>query len=163
VGSNPTFATRTGSDSAALSDQRDAVTTITPVDLARLAAWADRLTTMPSAGSWDGGNQRADGSYTMPYFELDPEMLRFLGDAGAAGFVQPVDWRAWSETPRWADLAGDPGLVAGADVEELVFLLTTIVRGNRFFDGMIADAFDHGLLLAICRRAAELAGVKEAS
>jgi hypothetical protein len=127
-----------------------------PVDLARVAQWADRLAAMPSAGSWDGGNQRANGSFTMPYFELGPEMLQFLGDAGAAGFVQPVDWRAWAETPRGIELLGDPAVVATADVDELVFLVTTIVRGNRFFDGMIADAFDRGILAAICGRAAAL-------
>lgn len=127
-----------------------------PVDLGVLAGWVDRLAAMPSAGRWDGGSTGADGVMLMPWFEHDPELLRFIGDAGAAGFVQPVDWMAWAGTPRGRELMVDASAVATADTGELILLMTTIVRGDRFSEGTIADAFDRGILLAICRQAAAL-------
>jgi len=39
-----------------------------------------------------------------------------------------------------------------------VSLLTTIIRGDRFSEGELAGAYESGMLRAIVRRAAELAG-----
>jgi len=46
--------------------------------------------------------------------------------------------------------------VAAATPEQLAMLLTAIVRSDRFVEGSIAGAFESGLLVAICRRAATL-------
>jgi hypothetical protein len=132
------------------------VTTPGPVDLAALAPWADRLAAMPSAGSWDRGDDGAGGIRHLPWFEPSDDLLQFLRAAGAAGFVQPVDWMAWAGTPRGLELGRDPAAVATADPGELVLLMTSIVRGDRFSEGTIDDAFERGILEAVCRRAAQL-------
>jgi hypothetical protein len=133
------------------------VTAPGPVDLAALGPWADRLAAMPSAGSWDPGDNGAGGIRHLPWFEPSEELLQFLRSAGAAGFVRPVDWMAWAGTPRGLELQRDPAAVATADPDELVLLMTTIVRGDRFSEGTIDDAFERGILEAVCRRAANLA------
>lgn len=125
-------------------------------DLARLAAWAPRLASLQSAGRWQGGDEDANGVIHMPWFELGPEIVRFTREVAEAGFVRPVDWMAWAGTADARALIEDPRLIARASPTELVYLLTTIVRGERFGDGEIEAAFERGSLLAIARRAEAL-------
>lgn len=54
-------------------------------------------------------------------------------------------------------MRSDPSTIAVADVDQLAHLLTTLIRGDRFNEGLLASAFDDGTLLAIARRMAVLA------
>jgi hypothetical protein len=74
----------------------------------------------------------------------------------AAKLVRPVDWMRWAGTPEAQRLISDPTTVAGASHDDLIYLLTTIIRGERFSDGEIAGAYERGTLLAIAQRAQAL-------
>ena len=92
----------------------------------------------------------------MPWFDLSDEIQRFTRDMVDAGFVQPVDWMAWSQTPSAQRFIQDPRAIAEATRDDLVYLLTTIIRGERFGDGQIAGAYERGTMLALARRAQAL-------
>ena len=77
--------------------------------------------------------------------------------AAIAGWiVTGFDWRSWLDTDRGRALANDPDAVATATADELGWLLTAIVRSDRFVEGSIEGAFESGLLARIARRAAAL-------
>ena len=59
-------------------------------------------------------------------------------------------------TPEAQRLIRDPGEIAHASRDDLVYLMTAIIRGERFSDGEIAGAYERGTLLALARRAGEL-------
>jgi hypothetical protein len=63
---------------------------------------------------------------------------------------------AWAGTPEAQHLISDPTAIAEATQDDLIYLLTTILRGERFSDGEIAGAYERGTLLAIARRAQAL-------
>lgn len=107
-------------------------------------------------GEWRGGERDARGVIEMPYMELSEDAERFVSDMYRVELVQPVDWGGWLSTERGRLLSTDAGAVATATGEELVVLLTAIIRGERFGDGQIEGAFERGLLQAAARRAAAL-------
>lgn len=125
-----------------------------------LAAFRDRLGD-PSFvfGRWRGGDRLPDGSIQVPWYELSDGAQAFIAAAAGAGWVTPAaDWVAWQRTPEAQRLlAGPTETIAAASVAQLEKLLTTFVRGERFADGTLEAAFASGRLLAIVRRAAELA------
>ena len=92
----------------------------------------------------------------MPWFEYSDVIDRFRSEMSGAGLVQPVDWMTWAGTPEAQRLIRDPAEISRATEEDLVYLLTTIIRGERFSDGQIAGAYERGTLLAIAERAGAL-------
>ena len=76
----------------------------------------------------------------------------------AAKLVRSVDWMRWAGTAEAQELISDPTAIAGASHDDLIYLLTTIIRGQRFSDGEIAGAYERGTLLAIAERAQVLVG-----
>ncbi len=54
-------------------------------------------------------------------------------------------------------LIRNPAAIAGASGEDLGRILTTLVRGDRFSEGTLANAYETGVLRAIVRRASVLA------
>ena len=126
---------------------------VTDESLRVLAGWVGAFEAGVPIGQWQGGEADADGVIQMPWFELSSTMERFCREMSEAGFVQPVPWMDWAGTPEAQRLIGDPATIAGASREDLVYLLTTIIRGERFGDGQIAGAYERGTLLAVARRA----------
>lgn len=107
-------------------------------------------------GAWVGSVERTPGVWTMPYVEYG-ELERAFHTA-AAGWVRPdIDWQTWGDTGDALALKRDPARLARATPEDLARLLTTLVRGDRFNEGMLLHAFQDGLLGRIARRAAVLA------
>lgn len=107
-------------------------------------------------GAWVSSRETAPGVWTMPYVEYGELEREFR--AATAGWVRPdIDWLRWGETDDALALKRDPARLARATPEELAHLLTTIVRGDRFNEGLLLDAFEEGLLARICRRGAALA------
>ena len=129
---------------------------VTAESLRVLAGWAGPLAAGIPVGRWEGGEADAAGVISMPWFERSDELARFVSDMASAGLVRPVDWMAWAGTPEGRRLIGDPAAIAEAGPEDLVWLLTTIVRGERFSDGQVAGAYERGTLLALARRAQAL-------
>ena len=123
-----------------------------------LAGCAETLAPHGPIGSWQGGEPDAAGVIQIPWHEYSPEIDRFTSDMYAAKLVRPVDWMAWARTPGAQHLFSDPTAIAHASHDDLVYLLTTIIRGERFSDGEIAGAYERGTLLAIAERAQALLG-----
>ena len=108
-------------------------------------------------GEWVPSRTDADGVITLGWYEFSAAAEAFLADVRAGGWVTPFDWMTWLGTPEGQSLARAPAAVARATPEDLGKLLTSLVRGERFGDGTLANAFDAGILTAIARRARELA------
>jgi hypothetical protein len=103
-------------------------------------------------GHWAGGDKLADGSIQMPYYELSERGLEIVRALPVVVF----DWPTWMQTAEAQAFLADHAEIASATDDQLVKLSTALVRGDRFSDGLLANAFESGLLLAIARRAAEL-------
>jgi Family of unknown function (DUF6508) len=110
-------------------------------------------------GHWETPGSDASGVLRMPYYSVGPGGMAFLRALGVGNWVTPaVDWRTWAETEEAARLMSDPASVGAASAAQLQRLLTMIVRGDRFNEGMLANAYESGLLRRIVRRAIEIAG-----
>lgn len=131
---------------------------ISKASLRVLAGYAETFEPHGPIGRWQGGQADAAGVIQMPWYEYQPEVDRFVADMYAAKFVRPVDWMAWAGTAQAQHLISDPTAIAGASQDDLIYLLTTILRGERFSDGEIAGAYERGTLLAIAQRARVLLG-----
>ncbi len=126
--------------------------------LLALAAFEPVLTAPGfTIGHWVTTEPDANGVRHMPWFEYSPAADELRRIAASNGWVVPFDWMAWVATPDAQRLIADPGLVANASADDLVKLLTAIIRGDRFSEGELAGAYESGMLLAIVRRAAVLA------
>jgi hypothetical protein len=124
-----------------------------------LAGYVEMFTPHGSIGRWRGGEADEAGVIQMPWYEYQPEIGRFAADMYAAGIARSIDWMRWAGTPEARRLISDPTAIAGASHDDLIYLVTTILRGERFSDGEIAGAYERGTLLAIAQRAhALLAG-----
>jgi hypothetical protein len=126
---------------------------ISKAGLRVLADYAETFEPHGPIGRWRGGQADAAGVIQMPWYEYKAEVDRFVADMYAAKLVRPVDWMSWAGTPAAQRLISDPTAIGGATQDDLIFLLTTIVRGERFSDGEIAGAYERGTLLAIAERA----------
>lgn len=126
---------------------------------ARLAALAEVLPLLESStegefGLWVTSTQGADGVWTMPYVDYGPTERAFHAAAGRGEWVRPdVNWTAWAQTDEARELAADPSRIQAATPLQLAQMVTTIVRGDRFNEGSLLDAFAKGHLTAIARRA----------
>lgn len=126
-----------------------------------LAGYAAAFAPHGPIGRWQGGEADAAGVVQLPWYEYQPDVERFVSDMYAARLVRSVDWMRWAGTPEAKRLISDPTAIAGASHDDLVYLLTTIIRGERFSDGEIAGAYERGTLLAIAERAQALLSGQE--
>jgi hypothetical protein len=109
-------------------------------------------------GEWEDSKEHEPGVWSMPYVTYGPTALEFQRAAGGHGWVRPdIDWTKWAESAEARRLIDDPSLVATATARQLAQLLTTIIRGDRFNEGNMLNAFNSGHLTAIARRASVLA------
>lgn len=123
-----------------------------------LAGYVDAFAPHGPIGRWQGGEADAAGVIQMPWYEYSPEIDRFTSDMYAAKLVRSIDWMRWAGTPEAQRLISDPSSIAEATHDDLIYVLTTIIRGERFSDGEIAGAYERGTLLAIAERAQALLG-----
>lgn len=129
---------------------------ISKASLRILARYAEAFAPHGPIGVWRGGKADAAGVIQMPWYEYQPEVQRFVADMYAAELARSVDWMRWAGTPEAQQLISDPAAIASASHDDLIYLLTTIIRGERFSDGEIAGAYERGTLLAIAERARAL-------
>ena len=107
-------------------------------------------------GRWELPPAR-DGVGSLGWFELGP-----TGEAWRAAvatgewIVGGFDWRTWLAGDEGRSLRDDPGALATASPDQLAWLLTSIVRSDRFTEGSIGGAFESGLLARIAQRAEAL-------
>ena len=110
------------------------------------------------AGHWHDSYQQADGSWTMPWYELSPAAEAVHRAVGEAGMILTgFDWPTWAKTPDAQALHADRTVLARATADELAMLLTALIREDRFNEGALGDTFESGIMTAIARRAKALA------
>jgi hypothetical protein len=110
------------------------------------------------AGRWHDSEPLADGSFSMPWYELSATAEAFLRAVGEGGWLMPTfPWPTWAPTPEAIALRTDRDALAVATPEPLGKLLTMLIRENRFVEGALGDSFESGLMAAIARRAQVLA------
>jgi hypothetical protein len=110
------------------------------------------------AGAWHKSELLADGSWTMPWYELSDTALAFLRAVGGGGWLRPgFDWPTWARTPEAQALRFDRVALSSATTDQLANLLTGLIREDRFNEGALGDSFESGVMLAIARRAAAMA------
>ena len=107
---------------------------------------------------WEGGEPAGHDIITMAYPVYDgtvDELVQALYDHG---FIQNFDWPSWDEAQEYVKR---PELVAGANLETCIKLLTTHVRTERFCDGHLAEMITSGHILAVLNRIDELRGTSQ--
>ena len=136
---------------------------LTPDLRRRLRILADMLPALEApdfvAGRWHDSERRDDGVWTMPWYELGPTGIAFIRAVGESGFMRTdFAWPDWAPTSEAIALRTDRDALAKASPDQLAKLLTMLIREDRFNEGALAHSFESGLIVAIARRAKELAG-----
>jgi hypothetical protein len=109
-------------------------------------------------GQWHDSEQRADGVWTMPWYDLGPTALAYVRAVGESGLMlTDFEWPKWVSTPEAVALHGDRAALARATPDQLAKLLTALIRHDHFNEGALGDSFESGLMTAIARRAKVLA------
>jgi len=107
-------------------------------------------------GHWELPPPR-DGIGSLGWFEFGPTAEVWRAAVAAGDWIHfGFDWRTWLAGDDGRSLRDDPGAIATATPDQLAWLLTAIIRSDRFTEGSIAGAFESGLLAAISRRARAL-------
>lgn len=108
-------------------------------------------------GEWAGGETR-NGVTQVHFFALSPVAEAFVTAADEGHWVRPeIDWATWAAGERYAALRRDPSAMDGAGVGDIAHMLTTLVRGNRFNEGLLATAWKEGLITRLLTRISDLA------
>ena len=103
-------------------------------------------------GHWDVPDNPGSSHYTFS----EPATL-FIQSVNELGWVDTeCDWEAWAHTSEALRLCDEPLAMRIATPKQLSHLLTAIIMHDRVSDGILAAAFESGLIPAICRRAGEL-------
>jgi hypothetical protein len=133
-----------------------------PTLLSRLRALGALLPRLEAPGAeaqfgvWVPSAQRSPGVWSMPYVEYGP-LERAFHEACGAWMRPAFEWPAWAETDDAIALRDDPARLARASAEDIAHLLTALIRGDRFNEGLLLDSFRSGLLARIASRAGALA------
>ena len=90
-------------------------------------------------------------------FDFSPQAEELLDTCHRSGWVQVFDWMSWADTLEAQFLRTDSQALNRATPERLSRLLTALIRGERFCDGTLNEAFESGLLTGILHRASALA------
>jgi Family of unknown function (DUF6508) len=106
-------------------------------------------------GAWHEmtGKGTMRNAYTFPWFEYSDVANRFQKMLYDGGCIRDFDWGEWKDGPEGQNLFGHRQAIAAADCDQLAKLLTTLVRQDRFVEGLLAEAYEHKILLAIVERA----------
>ena len=105
-------------------------------------------------GRWHREPRSASGNLNLPWVELSADAKAFLARARDAGLViASFDWVAWGGRGRYLH---DPASVADASFDDCCKLLTALIRGDRFNEGLVLEAFENGLLRHLIDRLSAL-------
>lgn len=131
-------------------------------DVRAIVAWRERFDRpVDELVRWVPSSRRDDGVMTMPYPEYGDVVLAFLRELAGQGFVVVFDWPTWSD--EGLAIQRDAEALGAADLTTLCKLLTMHVRADRFTEGHLASCIEHGWLVAILDRLADVAAIAEAS
>lgn len=105
-------------------------------------------------GSW-----QTDSS-SFPHINYSQKVHDFLEALDANRFITVFDWTMWDYGKA---IYKDPTLIASLDFTDLKYLLTLIVRKERFCEGVLLNAIDNGMILSILMRLDTLCDKQENS
>lgn len=96
----------------------------------------------------------------LPDFQNDKGLDR-LGEFVQAAYQyewvsSDVNWVEWKQTPEAQRLRDEPDVLSQASEHDLVCLLTTCIRQERFCEGALESVYESGLLTGILQRAESL-------
>ena len=112
-----------------------------------------------SPGEIRSGEKTDSGSIVMPYAVLGDIAEAFIATAYDGGWVLPgFDWVSWRHSEDAQRLCNDPSALARAEPMQLLYLITALIRQDRFSEGTLLSAFKSRLILGIVRRAAAIVG-----
>jgi hypothetical protein len=115
-----------------------------------------------SFGKWKGG-EAVNGEIQSPYYLFSPEAESFVNAAYSGYWVRPdINWSGQEERARYIYLCSMLEAIETAGATDIAHILTTLIRGDRFNEGMLAEAFENGLLRRILIRVGELASSSRA-
>ena len=91
----------------------------------------------------------AEDEYLVPNCEVNEIVYRFLDVVYAIPIIIDFDWPGWDEGRR---MAGDKDFDFDTiDIPTKCKLITAFVRNDRFYDGVLAGAFEEGIILKILK------------
>lgn len=97
-------------------------------------------------GRWEGVESMGVG-LQMPYYVEGDIIESFLAIVQELGLLPVFDWINWAEGKK---------IVESADLrpedhsfEDYCKILTVIIRGNRFNEGLVGNSFEQGLILKL--------------
>lgn len=97
------------------------------------------------------------GSFVMPHVTFSKVANHFIRAAYDLGWVlRGFDWVLWAKTDEAKALCNDHFSLTRAPPEQLFYLITALIRQDRFRDGAPLESFKSGLILGIVRRAAAI-------
>jgi Family of unknown function (DUF6508) len=100
--------------------------------------------------SWEGGEKRKDGSFTLPYPKYAPLLEEFF-------HLVSSSWLDYEYNPEHAyQMLQNENRVKAASLPEIKTMLTFCVRGERFSDGHWADMIEKGYIRRILERLNEI-------
>lgn len=107
-----------------------------------------------SPGAVHSGEKTESGSIIMPYVVLGEAAEAFVTSAYDRGWVLPdFHWASWCWSEDARALCSNPSALARAEPMQLLYLITALIRQDRFSEGTLLEAFRGGLILGIVRRA----------
>ena len=112
-------------------------------------------------GTWQPmtGSGTSEDPYALPWFSLSELGKEFVSMVYETGWMlEDFDWATWAHGAEGQLIANDRTALACADQEQLAKLITALVRQDRFVEGVLSNAYETGLLLAIAKRVQTLRG-----
>jgi hypothetical protein len=109
------------------------------------------------AGAFAPAQKTGSGALIMPYVvysDTVEDLIKAAYDHGCV--LTGFRWPEWAHAAEAQALCHDPSELARATPEQLLRLLTAIIRQDRFCEGVLLHAFEMRLMLGIVRRAAAI-------
>jgi uncharacterized protein DUF6508 len=131
--------------------KNDALPTLHRIE--KLTAFLPRLYSegFVSVESWDGGEKRKDGTFTLPYPNYNPVVEEFFGLVSSEG------WLDYEYHPERAyQMLKDDKVIKSASLAQIKTMLTFCVRGERFSDGHWAQMIQEGYIRRLLERLNEI-------
>ena len=132
----------------------------TPDDIDAVIRYIPELEVADPAAlyTWGGANEIAASVTAFPWVDYHHPVPTLVGELYGHRFVaRNFHWQR--EGAPLIERFHQRGEIGEADLTDLVKLVTTHVRAERFITGHLADALDRGWILAILRRLTALAAV----
>lgn len=89
-------------------------------------------------------------------FEYTEEIQDFIRKLYQANIIQPFNWIAWRESEEGQHLMANPGRIKDASLTDVVKLLITHLRSDRFISGHLTTVIEEGQISKILERFEDL-------